>query len=163
MGAPAASFEVRADSAAPVVAAIEKCLREVTRPSAVVVFCTGRLAGGLLDIAEQMAGSGLPTLLLAGPGVLSERGELEGEDAATGMVWTGKEAELSLCETDELSTSDLQRLLPNPRVPAALFIRSEGFDPEQLWNLRADGSYPFVFGAGVHGDPGIVSVDAGEI
>lgn len=164
MGVPAASFEVRADSAAPVVAAIHSAVNEVTNPAGVMVFCSGALAGGLHDIAERLSDLKVPALLLSGPGVLSERGELEGVDAATGLVWGGGQAQLSLCESEaDLTSVDISRLLPSARVPTGLFIRSEGFDPEQLWSLRRKSTYPFVFGAGIHGDPGIVCVDGGAI
>ncbi len=166
MGEPAASFEVRADSAAAVVGCVERTLAEVTRPAGAFVFCSGRLNDAMTDVAGALAlRHDVPIVVLGGPGVLTERGELEEVDAATGLVWSGKLPELRLCDSvDELTTADIARLLdPRGTVPTGLFIRSEGFDPEQLWQLRHTREYPLVFGAGIHGDPGIVCANRGEV
>lgn len=44
-----------------------------------------------------------------------------------------------------------------------VFVRSEGFDPEQLWRLRQAHPDPLIFGAGTYGDPGLVCVERGVI
>jgi small ligand-binding sensory domain FIST len=167
MGVPAASFEVRTDRATSIVEAVRRTFAEVTQPGGALVFCTGKASNAVRDVAHALATDPLdaPVVILGGPGVLSERAELEQVDAATGLVWAGRRANPCLCETDsELTTEDLQALLPTKTgrdVPTALFIRSERFDPEQLWGLRRRRRYPMVFGAGIHGDPGIVCVDGG--
>ncbi len=166
MGEPAASFEVRADSAASVVLGVQRARAQVTKPAGAFVFCSGRLNDAMPEIAAALGKKhDFPIVVLGGPGVLSERGELEDADAATGLVWSGKRAELCVCETsDELTTADLTRLLePSAAKPTGLFVRSEGFDPEQLWQLRRTRPYPLVFGAGIHGEPGIVCVERGEV
>ncbi len=162
MGAPATSFEVRGDNAGQVVAAVVRSVAAVTRPAGALVFCCGKLADRLLDVAERLRDvTDVPVVLVGGPGVLSERGELEGANAATGLVWGGNAPRIAQEDSTELTADHLSALLPGPKVgsaPTALFVRSEGFDPHELWRLRDRGEYPHVFGAGVHGDPGLVCV-----
>lgn len=167
MGAAAASFEVRTDSAATVVSAVQRTMAQVDRPAGAFVFCSGRLATAIPEIAHGLSTSpDVPVSLASGLGVLSERGELDEVSAATGLVWSGPRAELTMVDDDaELTTEHLEALLPTgeQRLATVLLIRSEGFDPEALWGLRRSRPHPLVFGAGIHGRPGLACVDRSQV
>ena len=96
MSRRAKSFEVRSGSPERTVAALVAAREQVGTSAAAVVFT----AGGLLDqdmrFARRVADERLemPILVVGGNGVLSERGELEGQTAATGLVWSGDNVEL---------------------------------------------------------------------
>jgi small ligand-binding sensory domain FIST len=98
---------------------------------------------------------------------LSERRELEGETAATGLIWAGKPPQLAYSpSTSAPNASELRALLGtdhNPPTPTLLLLRSEGFDPEQLWRVRAQAPNPLLFGAGTHGAPGLIAIEEGKI
>jgi small ligand-binding sensory domain FIST len=169
MPAPAASFEVRSASPERVAAAIRQALGQLKTPTALLVFCTGRIASLMTELAADLAASGLrlPTLILSGPGVLSERGEIAGESAVTGLAWSGGKAVLrSVRDVSELETAHLLSLVAeraDGTSPALLFIRSEGFRPEHLWHVRSLAPNPLLFGGGTHGDPGIVCLNEGTV
>ena len=128
------------------------------------MFCTGAVAANMREAASLLAADAprVPAVFASGPGVLTERGEIDGESAATGLIWSGGPCHNNdTAPQDDLSTGDLERILRMPEgfEPRLLFMRAEGFAPDQLWGLRQRGSYPLLFGAGTYGDPGLVCVD----
>jgi small ligand-binding sensory domain FIST len=167
MGAFASSFEVRTDSPGAVMGGLLNALSAVTKPAFALVFCSGKLAGRLGEMGTLLRSkSNIPIVLASGPGVLSERRELEGESAATGVVCGGKIPSVTLCSDNETLTREkLEALLAgaNTPAPSLLFIRSEGFNPKVLWQLRAGIQNPLLFGAGTHGSPGLVCVQGQEV
>lgn len=168
MGVVASSFEVRSERIQSVAASILRSVAEVDNPAAVLVFCAGKLAPELGRVAAALAPQlKIPVVLASGPGVLSERRELEGETAATGVVWAGKPPTLVYSPTTAApSAADLRALLGtdhSPPIPTLLLLRSEGFDPEQLWRVRAQAPNPLLFGAGTHGSPGLIAIESGKI
>ncbi|HEX2735566.1 MAG TPA: FIST C-terminal domain-containing protein [Polyangiaceae bacterium] len=167
MGASAASFEVRSERVQTVAATIGRALLEVESPAMCLVFCAGKLAGELARLAELLAPrQRCPIIFASGPGVLTERRELEGETAATGLVWADRGVELQLGRSEGAPTeADLRELLGpgTPQRPTLLLLRSEGFDPEHLWRLRASTPNPRVFGAGTYGSPGLVAAVDGKV
>jgi small ligand-binding sensory domain FIST len=150
------------------VAAAQRSLAEVEHPAALLVFCSGKLAPELGRLAAAIAPLvQVPVVLASGPGVLTERRELEGETAATGIVWSGKPATLGVSPVTSAPTAgELRALLGtdhNPPKPTLLLLRSEGFDPEQLWRVRTQAPNPLLFGAGTHGSPGLIAIKDGKI
>lgn len=169
MLAPAASFQVRSATPERVAAAVERTVARVTKPGAALVFCSGHVSSGLEDIARalQRQGLGVPTLIVSGLGVFSEQGELEDVSAAAGMIWAGERAALRILPaTEEPTSAALLELLQERAdlpLPSLLFIRSEGFSPDALWQLRRDLGESRVFGAGTRGLPGIVGLHGDRI
>ncbi len=166
MSAAAVSFEVQTTSVDRIAEEFEGTATLIDRPAAGLVFCSGHVAGGLLQLAEAIHESHprLPVTLVSGPGVLSERGELENVSATTGLIWRGGRCEArSVDANTELGLPQLESLLAptqGQHVPTLLFIRSEGFDPQPLWQVRREHPSRLIFGAGTYGDPGIVCCDA---
>lgn len=165
MGVPAASFEVRDASPSAIASAAARAVQSVHKPTCLWVFSSGKHALALAELAraiEQRVPK-LPKLLLSGPGVLSDHGELEGQDASTGLVWTGGSVEFRTASHEALSERGLGGLTANPApgfTPSCLFVRSEHFKPDLFITsqLRAQG-VPELFGAATHGNPGIVVCD----
>src|SRR5690606_21148929 len=99
----AQSFEVRSRARERVLAAFAAARADVPRSAAGIVF----MSGALLDRQEAVARLfsakrfGIPLLLVGGGGVLSERGELEAESAATGLVWSGGRAEIGVIDAGQ--------------------------------------------------------------
>ncbi len=165
MGVPAASFEVKDATPATIAGAAARAVQSVQKPACLWVFSSGKHALVLDEVArllEQRLPK-LPKLLLSGPGVLSDHGELEGQDASTGIVWTGGSVQFRTASHDSLSQHGLRCLTTNPAsgfAPSCLFVRSEHFKPDLFITsqLRAQG-VPALFGAATHGNPGIVVCD----
>ena len=131
---------LKALAAAP-LAGLGGAARALDRPSGAVVFVAGSLAERVVEVGRAIvkAAPGIPVCLAAGAGVVSERGEVEGQAAATGLVWSGGSAEpfsvsghnaeaLGSRISDALKTSEA-----NGRVATALvFARPNGLAPHVL-------------------------------
>jgi small ligand-binding sensory domain FIST len=164
----AQSFEVRSSSPERVVAAFAAARAEVPRSAAGIVFMSGALlerqeAVGRLFSAKRF---GIPLLLVGGAGVLSERGELEAESAATGLVWSGGRAEIGVIDAsdrDEGLCEGLEGFLAGRagRTAVALFVPPGGFTPRavQLLGQRSFGAP--IFGGGALGQPGVIAIGPG--
>lgn len=133
MAAPSASVVIRGESPSRVGAGIAESFRAFGGPAAGLVF----LGGGLGDRVEEVgrvlasAGLGMPLLVAAGAGVVSERGELEGEPAAAALAFrgAGPEAFIANAETPD----DAAQLLAERLVE-----RSGGSTPTAFVCARAD-------------------------
>jgi small ligand-binding sensory domain FIST len=164
----AQSFEVRSSNPERVVAAFAAARAEVPRSAAGIVFMSGALldrqeAVGRLFSAKRF---GIPLLLVGGAGVLSERGELEAESAATGLVWSGGRAEIGVIDAsdrDEGLCEGLEGFLAGRagRTAVALFVPPGGFTPRavQLLGQRSFGAP--IFGGGALGQPGVIAIGPG--
>ncbi|MCC6666096.1 MAG: FIST C-terminal domain-containing protein [Polyangiaceae bacterium] len=165
--AGATSFVVQTRSAARAARELAAALPRVARPAGALVFASGALAESAEALARELgaAAPGVPLLLATGAGVLTERGEVENDSAAAGVIWAGGRTEvLSITATgaDE-AMEGLARALTDrsaTSAPTALsFVRPEGFSPaslEPLWSARVT---PHLFGAGTTGvDP--ICIDA---
>ncbi|MEB2313710.1 MAG: FIST C-terminal domain-containing protein [Sorangiineae bacterium] len=171
MATGALSFAVRGragEEEAEIARALGAAHAEVRRPAAALVFACGPLAARLEQVAAAVARAtpGTPALVVSGAGVLSEQGALEGESAATGVVWSGGEA--SVLTTDAATPDELGEALARQlgdrvgrTAPTVLvFLRSNGVDPSALEPLRITRGTGHLFGAGVIGTPGALAIDA---
>lgn len=164
----AQSFEVRSSSPERVVAAFAAARADVPRSAAGIVFMSGALldrqeAVGRLLSARRF---GIPLLLVGGAGVLSERGELEAESAATGLVWSGGRAEIGVIDAgqrDEGLCEGLQGFLAGHggRTAVALFVPPGGFTPRAVQLLGQRNFGVPIFGGGALGEPGVIAIGAG--
>jgi small ligand-binding sensory domain FIST len=165
----AQSFSVASDDPEKAARAFVQAVRRVSQPSGAVIFAAGALGERLILLARAVAHAApdLPICLAAGAGVVSERGEVEGQSAATGIVWsggtshafsvTGHNAEAigsQLCEA-------IRRTEQNGRSATALvFARPNGLAPhvlEPLSELRKTR----VIGAGTVGESPVLAVGPG--
>ncbi|MGE0327975.1 MAG: FIST C-terminal domain-containing protein [Polyangiaceae bacterium] len=177
----AASFVVEAHSAAKVVKALEGCVDRLRGPrwpsvgggaegekGAALVFVCGQLAQAMPELAEGVAAAklGIPVLIAAGTGVLTQAGEVEDQSAASGLVWTGGRAEpvcVNSRNPEDLGET-LSRMIQDRTAKTAptvlLFPRSEGFSPEALSPLYESRGTPHVFGGGTIGPHGAYVIPA---
>jgi small ligand-binding sensory domain FIST len=168
MARRAQSFEVRSSNPERVVAAFAAALADVPRSAAGIIFTSGALLDRQESVGRLLSARrfGIPLLLVGGSGVLSERGELEAESAATGLVWSGGTAEIGVIDAgsrDEGLCEGLDRFLAGRggRTAVALFVPPGGFTPRavQLLGQRQFG-LP-IFGGGAVGEPGVIAIGAG--
>ena len=76
-------------------------------------------------------------LVVGGSGVLSERGELEGQSAATGLVWSGGAPEIGVIDAsdgDDGLCQGLEGFLAEveSRTAVMLFVPPGGFSPRAI-------------------------------
>ena len=159
------SFALREENPARFASTAVDTFRRSPGASGGLVF----LGGGLADHVEAVgysigrAGLGFPVLVGTGAGVLSERGEIEGSAAGTGLVLGAGEAEAVVTEgssPDEASSRLAERLsalCPGGRSTALVFAQSKGFGIETIEPL-ADVKGVTIVGGGTPGDSPIVSV-----
>jgi small ligand-binding sensory domain FIST len=168
MGGVASSWEIKTPSPERVANALAQALSQVRNPSGAIVFASGGLAKGLDALSDTIAAvhAGVAVAIAAGSGVLTERGEIEDQSAAAGIVWTGGRSELielSPGEENDVGPA-LARLLADrtgktsPTVVALL--RPDTFGPSTLAPLEDFRGTRNVIGAGTIGDPGAVGVSA---
>jgi small ligand-binding sensory domain FIST len=164
----ASSFAVQTPSPERVARELLDTLHLVKRPAGGLVFLSGRLAELLPDVAKRLAdvAKGTPLLVVGGAGVLTERGEIEGEAGAAGIVWSGGRTEVFsvTASSAEDAGEALGRALSDRSArtsPAAMvYMRPEGFDPQALEPLREGRASGPVFGGGtVAVDPAAIDGD----
>jgi len=171
MSRRAQSFEVRSSSPERVVAAFAAAYADVPRSAAGVVFVSGALLERQESIGRLLSAKrfGIPILLVGGSGVSSERGELEAESAATGLVWSGGTAEIGVIDAgnrDEGLCEGLGSFLARagPRSAVALFVPPGGFTPRAIQRLGSRSFGVPIFGGGAVGEPGVLAIGPhGEI
>jgi small ligand-binding sensory domain FIST len=168
MARRAQSFEVRSSNPERVVAAFGAALADVPRSAAGIVFMSGALLDRQESVGRLFSAKrfGIPLLLVGGNGVLSERGELEAESAATGLVWSGGTAEIGVIDAgnrDEGLSEGLSGFLAGRRGrgAVALFVPPGGFTPRAVQLLARRNFGTSIFGGGAVGEPGVIAVGAG--
>jgi small ligand-binding sensory domain FIST len=161
----AASVTLRAQSPLKVARELGATAARVARPSGGLVFASGQMAADLGRLAEALgeARLGFPWLLASGAGVLTERGEIEDQSAACGLVWSGHECRLAVVEAS--GPAELGRGLyaaishspPRSRHRAVLvFVRPEAHGPDLLGPLEVLEDQ--VFGAGTAGEASVMGL-----
>ncbi|HEX4336218.1 MAG TPA: FIST C-terminal domain-containing protein [Polyangiaceae bacterium] len=168
MGTVAVSWEVKTTSPERVAASFAQAVAQVKKPAGGLVFASGALAEDPEAIVRAIAilGLNVPVTAVAAAGVLTERGELEDQSAASGVVWAGGRTEIvEIVSADGADVGEsLARVLADRTSKTAptvlLFLQPNGFGPSTLEPLRDLRSTPHVFGAGTVGDPGASGLDA---
>lgn len=162
------SFSFAGEDPQKAARAFSLAARRVTRPSGAVVFAAGALGQRLVDLGRAVSQSapGIPVCLAAGAGVVSERGEVEGQSAATGLVWSGGTAQpFSVsgqnAETVGSRLSDALRDTDRHAgtTTALVFAKPQGLSPhvlEPLGELRRTR----VLGAGTVGEAPVLALGA---
>src|SRR4051794_17481169 len=84
MGSVAASWEARTASPDRAAGAFSQAVGQIRSPAGAVVFVSGALADNLEGLARAISALGpkVPVVMVAGGGVLTERGEIEDQAAA---------------------------------------------------------------------------------
>ena len=165
----ARSFCTNAGALDALLRVLRETRSEVASPAGGIIFVSGALAPHLLTLAARVrtVWKGFPTVLVPGAGVLSERGEIEGTPAASGLLWSGGRAlPIALGGPEdparELGEAIGSALGPRPGT-VMLFHRPEGFDPALLDGLSSTMPGSCVFGAGTVGGSAVVITPEGEV
>ncbi len=168
MSISAVSVAIRGRSPSEAARTIADAVRRLPRPSGGVVFASGVLAERLDQLAEALAASalGLPMILASGAGVLTERGEIEGESAAAALLWSGGNARTFCARgngADELGERLAKAVAAGNdarRGTLVVFMRPDGVAPHALEPLQQLGGISTIFGAGSVGSPGVLALNA---
>ncbi|HEY4157971.1 MAG TPA: FIST C-terminal domain-containing protein [Polyangiaceae bacterium] len=143
MSQTARSFVVRGGGAAKTARQLSETARSLGRAAGGLLFTCGALGERLPELADALSAArlGFPVLLAAGAGVLTERGELEGESAAAGLLWSGGEAHAATVtgHGDELClavAAHLRERSPVTARTALVFLNPRGIEPPTLDALR---------------------------
>ncbi len=138
---------------------------DVSSPAGGLVFVSGALTQDLERIAAEVRAvwRGVTTCIVPGAGVLTERGEVEGASAVSGLLWSGgKVAPLSLGENG--SPAALREAIVTAaggRAATVLLFPRSDFSPEMLQGTSAPNVC--LFGAGTVGAAAVVVTASGEI
>lgn len=164
----AQSFSFAGEDPDKAARALSQAARRVSRPSGAIVFAAGALGARLLQVGRAVAQAApdIPVCLVAGAGVVSERGEVEGQSAATGIVWSGGSARPFAVAAhnaesigSQLSDAIRQNEQHDRASTALVFARPHGLAPhvlEPLSELRRTR----VLGAGTVGDSPVLALGA---
>ncbi len=138
---------------------------QVGRPGAGFVFLAGALAAELSAVARAVAVAwpGVPALIATGAGVLTERGEYEGQSAASAMLVGGTTARAIWFDPEgpEGLMPMLGRALEGqPPRALTLFAEPHLLTPSTMRPLAPGAPPGATFGAGVASSPGVAVVTA---
>ncbi len=165
MRATATSLIVRGESPARLVSSLREAARGLGRPAGGLVIAAGGMAAKIAEVAAALSRAelGFSVFVASGSGVITERGEVEGESAAAALLWVGgaaeawvvdaKESELCL----ELSRELVARNAGSRPETALVFVRPNGVQPhtiEALHGLKATR----ILGAGTLADSTVYAV-----
>lgn len=160
------SFSYAGEDPEKAAKACAQAARRVTRPSGAMIFAAGALGERLAQLGQAVAQAvpGLPVCLAAGAGVVSERGEVEGLAAATGVIWSGGSARpfsVSGHNAEAVGTQLTEAIklgeASGRSTTAFVFARPNGLAPhvlEPLGELRKTR----VLGAGTVGDAPVLAL-----
>ncbi len=140
---------------------------DVPSPTGGVVFVTGTLTQDVPGVAEQVraAWRGVPVCVIPAAGVLTERGEIEGAPAASGVLWSGGKVS-PICLADSSSPSALRETvgsLVGARAGTVLLFPRTDFSSDMLEGLSASAPNACVFSAGTVGGAAVVLTASGEL
>jgi small ligand-binding sensory domain FIST len=164
----AQSFSYTGEDPGKAARAFSQAALRVNKPSGGVIFAAGSLGERLVDLGRAVgqAAPGVPVCLAAGAGVVSERGEVEGQSAATGLVWSGGSAQPFSVDGQNAEalgsqlSEAIKRLESAGRpLTALVFARPNGLAPhvlEPLSELRRTR----VLGAGTVGEAPVLALGA---
>lgn len=168
MSARALSFLARGESPARVARGLAETVRRLPRASGALVFVSGELVASFEEVSSHVAEAlgTVPALVAAGHGVLTDRGEIEGESALGAVVWEG--GTTTAIAIDDTGGPDLGLAAANALEPHAgssstafLFLRPRGVLPHMLDPLHGL-KFGALVGAGTTGDGGVATVSMGK-
>jgi small ligand-binding sensory domain FIST len=147
---------------------------DVSAAAGGLVFVSGAATQDLDRVADQVraAWRGVPVCIVPTGGVLSERGEIEGASAASGILWSGGRA-TPFSVGDGASAGEVGETLAAASTPegaaaarrtatALLFARSD-FASDMLEGVTSGSTWTTFFGAGTVGAAAIALSATGEI
>lgn len=167
----ARSFSTTAPQGDGLAKSLGEARSHVLSPTCGIVFVAGALARQTAQVGAliRSAWKGVPALVVPGAGILTERGEVEGASAASGILWSGGRAHPFAVADDATEFGDalsrsLSSLMPKEKTSTTLlFPRPEAFPPAALDQLPLFAPSTFLFGAGAVGGSGVCVTSSGEV
>lgn len=149
-----------------VAESLAESFRTFGAPAAGVVFLGGSLGERVEDVGRVLGAAklGMPLLVAAGAGVVSERGEVEGEPAAAALAFRGGSPEALVADAgtrDDAAQLLAERLSEHSRgaTPTAFVcVKAEGVTVDTLEPLLR-GRPANLIGAGTPGSAPIAAID----
>jgi small ligand-binding sensory domain FIST len=162
----ATTFVQKGQSPERVAQGLVESFRSVKSPSAGLVFLGGSLGDHVQDVGEALsrAALGFPLLVASGSGVISERGEIENEPAASAIAFRGGSPEAIVTaaanhdDAAEALTTRLNALGRGSLSTALVFAQSEGFSVDSIEPLLGAKTANIV-GAGTPNSAPIAAID----
>jgi len=139
---------------------------DVSAPSGALIFVSGAAAQDLGMIAEQArtVWKGIPTCIVPAAGVITERGEIEGASAASGLLWSGGKV-LPIALADASSPAALRDTLAGTigqRAGTVVIFPRSDFSTDMLDGIHDAAPSVCLFGAGTVGGAAVVVTATGE-
>jgi small ligand-binding sensory domain FIST len=164
----AASFAALSTDAAALVRPLLEARARVAAPSCGLVFATGGLGRELVSVGQAVASAwpGTSAIIGAGAGVMTERGEYEGQSAGAGLLTGGIRsaafavAATSAGEIERALGAEVDRLAGGRAATLILLARPAGWSPSLLASLSATRPELRVLGGGTSDEAGPVVVEA---
>jgi small ligand-binding sensory domain FIST len=133
------SFEVRAPSPAQLVGLLAARAPRLASGALGLIFCTREASGKARELALALGAHSAGTwVVVAGQSVSSERGEVEGEVAATGIVLAGADTQVVVRDSaDPDFGAELGRALTSRQGASALtLLRADQLDEDWMSALH---------------------------
>jgi small ligand-binding sensory domain FIST len=169
MSGGAVSFEVRSERPERVVQTALSRAERIGKGGAGVLFVARQLADHLPMIAHTLGthGPDFTWIVASALGVLTERGEIEGQTAAAGLVTGGVRARTVLMGSrPEMFGAELGAVLSEmPASSALTLLRADKFDADSLEGLTESGRKSLgsrVFGGGTLAQRDVYVVERGR-
>lgn len=164
------SFRTTAAIADDLVPAFTEATEAINKAAGGLVFVSGTLTQQTARIAEHLRTlwRGVPVCVVPGAGVLSERGELERVNAASGLLWQGGETTaVTLPHPREMASQQAAELIAQAsngrRASAFLFAQPDAFSSDLLSALAHAAPRVHVLGGGTVGAPPLCIDGSGTI
>jgi small ligand-binding sensory domain FIST len=153
-----------ADALARALAAVRA---EVSTPAGGLVFVSGALTQEVARVAEQVRSTwrNVPVTIVPAAGVISERGEIEGASAASGVLWSGGRA-TPFAIGEAASTGALREALAGAaggRPSTVLLFPRSDFAADMLEGINTAAPGVCLFGAGSVGGSAVTVTASGEL
>lgn len=164
------SFRLAAAIADDLVPSFSEAAQLVNKACSGLVFVSGTLTQQTARVAEHLrvVWRGVPVCVVPGAGVLSERGEFERMNAASGLLWSGGEAKpIALSNLAETSADALAETIAaatdGRRASVILFAQPDAFSTDLLGALSRKAPRALVFGGGTVGAPPLIIDASGKV
>jgi small ligand-binding sensory domain FIST len=166
MRAQATSFVARGEGPGKVARAALEATKLVPRPSGGIVFASGNLLSDIGGLAERLKAAlpEVPLLVAGGHGVLTERGEVERESSASGMLWRGGQTlSLAVSSEGDLTSALASALRPHAArtSTAMVFVSPRGSQNHGIDPLAAL-EFKSILGGGTAGEQQVAAIMPGR-
>ncbi len=166
----ARSFSVSVPAPEALARSLSAVRADVSAPAAGLLFASGALAretGTIASIVHKVW-RGVTTVIVPSAGVVTERGEIEGAAAVSGLLWKGGRVTPVVLGEAGSPSALREALAPvfgggvGTRASTVMLFARSDFSAETLDGLKSAAPHVCLFGAGSVGGSPVVVTAAGE-